>query len=186
MKEIALKLPNAAETIAEIEAANAELLAVEAKAKDLAGRIGTGIETRFQGGGFNAALKKTYFTTGWGGNLNITDEGWRYLKGTDTIEPRRGAKGEQAREDLAAVQPPAVQPIHILEKTGLLASVMVPGRIIRTQWMIWDGSIYALMADDDTFNNGKVSGDWQVIKKSELVAADEQRLEAAEKEKATA
>lgn len=174
----AYKLPNAAATIEEINAAQSQLNNLQDKARELAASIGTGVEARFRRGGFSDDTSEVLLSLTL--ESTVLAEGWRYVKTRDAVEPVRGAKGDAARESLAALKVPAVQPGAIVAGTGMPQVFMQPGRIYRTQWMQHDGALYALLPDEDsTFRNDPIAGDWTEIRLSELHAADETRLDAA-------
>jgi hypothetical protein len=174
----AYKLPNAAATISEIETAQEVLNDLQTRARELAASIGSGVTARFRRRAFGNDTSEVVFGLQDGGK--ITADGWRYVKTRDAVEPVRGAKGDAAREALAALEVPSVQPGSIVEATGMPMTFMHPGRIYTTQWMRHDGALYALLPDaDDAFRNDPITGDWVEIRLSELHAADEARLEAA-------
>ncbi|HEX9088667.1 MAG TPA: hypothetical protein VF867_14205 [Arthrobacter sp.] len=172
----AYKLSNAEPVIAEIEAARAVLSDIQTRAHALAASIGSGVTARFRRG-FGNGTSEVVLGLQHGGK--ITAEGWVFVKTRDAVEPVRGAKGDAAREALAALDVPAVQPGSIVEATGMPQMFMHPGRIYTTQWMHHDCALYALLPDaDDTFRNDPITGDWEAIRLSELYAADEARLDA--------
>jgi hypothetical protein len=171
----AYKLPNAAATITEIETAQEALNDLQSKARELAAGIGSGVTARFRRRAFSGDTSQVVLGLQPGGK--ITAEGWVYVKTRDAVEPVRGPKGDAAREALAALQVPAVQPGSIVAATGMPQTFMHPGRIYTTQWMHHDGALYALLPDaDDSFQNDPITGDWEAILLSELHAADEARL----------
>lgn len=173
----AYKLPNAEATITEIEAAQAVLNELQAKARELAASIGSGVTARFRRRAFTGDTSEVILGLQPGGK--ITADGWVFVKTRDAVEPSRGAKGEAAREALAALEVPAVQPGSIVEATGMPQTFMHPGRIYTTQTMHHDGAIYALLPDEDsTFKNDPITGAWVKIPLSELYAADEARVAA--------
>lgn len=172
----AYKLPNAAATIDEIKTAQSQLNDLQDQARELAASIGKDVIVRFRRGFGHDAAEVNF-------SLNVEStvlaDGWRYVKTRDAIEPVRGAKGDAAREALAALTIPVLQPGAIVAGTGMPQVLMHPGRIYRTQWMHHEGSLYALLPDDDqTFRNDPITGDWVEIWLSELHAADEARLDA--------
>lgn len=174
----AYKLPNAAIVIDEIKSAQSKLDELQDKARELAASIGKGVEARFRRSGFSDDTSEVVLSLGV--QSAALAEGWRYVKTRDAVEPVRGAKGDAAREALAALKVPAVQPGAIVAGTGMPQVFMHPGRIYRTQWMQYDGALYALLPDEDsTFRNDPITGDWVEIRLSELHAADEARLDAA-------
>lgn len=169
----AYKLPNAAATITEIEAAREVLNDLQTRARELAAGIGSGVTARFRRG-FGNNTSQVILGLQDGGK--ITAAGWVFVKTRDAVEPVRGAKGDAAREALKALEVPAVQPGSIVAATGMPQTFMHPGRIYNTQWMHHDGALYALLPDaDDTFRNDPITGDWVKIPLSELYAADEVR-----------
>lgn len=172
----AYKLPNAEATIAEIKAAQAQLDELQDKARELATSIGKDVIARFRRGGFSDDTREV--ALGLTTEGAVLADGWRYVKTRDAVEPVRGAKGDAAREALAALKAPAVQPGAIVAGTGMPQVFMHPGRIYRTQWMQHDGALYALVPDEDsTFRNDPITGGWVEIRLSELHAADEARLD---------
>jgi hypothetical protein len=174
----AFKLPNAAATITEIEAAQAVLNDVQTRARELAASIGTGVTARFRRSAFGRDVKEVVLGLQDGGK--ITSDGWVFVKTRDAVEPARGAKGDAARETLAKLEVPTVQPGSIIAATGMPQVFMHPGRVYSTQTMHHDGALYALLPDeDDTFRNDPITGEWEEIRLSELHAADEARLDAA-------
>lgn len=173
----AYKLPNAAATITEIEAAQAVLNDLQSRARELAASIGTGVTARFRRSAFGRDTREVVLGLQPGGK--ITADGWVFVKTRDAVEPVRGAKGEAARAALAALAVPAVQPGSIVAATGMPQSFLHPGRVYTTQWMHHDGALYALLPDEDnTFRNDPITGDWEEIRLSELHAADEARIGA--------
>lgn len=174
----AYKLPNAAATITEIIAAQLVLNDLQARARELAASIGTGVTARFRRRAFGNDTSEVVFGLQDGGK--VTADGWVFLKTRDAVEPARGARGDAAHEALAALEVPTVQPSSIVEATGMPMTFMHPGRIYTTQWMHHDGALYALLPDiDDSFHNDPITGDWAEIRLSELHSADEARLDAA-------
>lgn len=171
----AYKLPNAAATITEIEAAREVLNDLQTRARALAASIGSGVTARFRRRGFSDDTSQVTLGLQLGGK--VTADGWVFVKTRDAVEPVRGAKGDAAREALKALEVPAVQPGSIVAGTGMPQTFMRPGRIYTTQWMHHDGAIYALLPDaDDTFRDDPITGNWEEIRLSELHAADEARL----------
>jgi hypothetical protein len=171
----AYKLPNAASTIAEIEAAQEVLNDLQTRARELAASIGKGVVARFRRRSLTSDTNQVVF--GLDVESTVLAEGWRYVKTRDAVEPVRGAKGDDARKALAALEAPAAQPGSIIEATGMPMVFMYPGRIYNTQWMHHDGALYALLPDEDTeFRNDPIEGDWVQVPLSELYAADEARL----------
>lgn len=174
----AYKLPNATAVIAELQTAQAGLNNLQEKAGELAASVGAGVTARFRRKGFSDDTSEVVL--GLDAEGTTLADGWRYVKTRDAVEPVRGAKGDAAREALAALEIPAVQPGAIVAGTGMPQTFMVPGRIYRTQWMHHDGALYALLPDDDgSFRNDPITGDWEEIRLSELHAADEARLDGA-------
>lgn len=173
----AYKLPNAAATITEIEAAQEALNGLQRQARELAASIGSGITARFRRRAFSDDTSEVILGLQDGGK--ITAEGWVFVKTRDAVEPARGAKGDAAREALIALEVPTVQPGSIVAATGMPQVFMTPGRVYRTQWMLHEGALYALVPDSDgEFHNDPITGDWEEIRLSELHAADEARLDA--------
>lgn len=173
----AYKLPDAAATIEEIKAAQANLNELQEKARELAGSIGKDVIARFRRSGFSDDTSEVVLSLGV--ESTTLAEGWRYVKTRDAVEPVRGAKGDAAREALSALSIPILQPGAIVAGTGMPQVFMHPGRLYRTQWMHHDGALYALLPDEDnTFRNDPITGDWVEIRLSELHAADEARLDA--------
>lgn len=174
----AYKLPNAESTISEIRSAQAGLDELQAQARKLADSIGSGVTALFRRRGFSDDTSGVVLGLQSGGK--ITADGWVFVKTRGAVEPARGAKGEAAREALAALQVPTVQPGTIVAATGMPQVFMTAGRIYRTQWMHHEGSLYALLPDvDDEFQNDPITGDWVQIPLSELHLADEARCGAA-------
>lgn len=174
----AYKLPNAAATITEIEAAQEALNDLHARVRELAESIGSGVTALFRRRGFSEVVSEVILGLQHEGK--VTSEGWVYVKTRNSVEPARGAKGDAAREALAAIEIPAVQPGTIIEASGMPLAFMDTGRIFRTQWMHHNGALYALLPDESTeFRNDPITGDWEEIRLSELHAADEARLDAA-------
>lgn len=175
---LAYKLPNAAATITEIEAAQEALNGLQRQARELAASIGSGVTARFRRRAFSDDTSEVILGLQDGGK--ITAEGWVFVKTRDAVEPARGAKGDAAREALAALEVPTVQPGSIVAATGMPQVFMTPGRVYRTQWMHHEGALYALLPDlDETFSNDPITGDWEKILLSELHAADEVRTGAS-------
>lgn len=171
----AYKLPNAAATITEIEAAQAVLNDLQTRARELAASIGSGVTAHFRRSSFGRDTKGVVLGLQHGGK--ITADGWVFVKTRDAVEPVRGAKGDAAREALKTLEVPAVQPGSIIAATGMPQSFLHPGRVYSTQWMHHDGALYALLPDeDDTFRNDPITGEWVQIPLSELHLADEARL----------
>ncbi|MET4144106.1 hypothetical protein [Arthrobacter sp. UYCo732] len=173
----AFKLANASTTIDEITAAQSKLNDLQNKARELAASVGKDIIVRFRRSGFSDDTSEVILSLG----VESTDlaEGWRYVRTRDAVEPVRGAKGDAAREALAALTIPVLQPGAIVAGTGMPQVFMHPGRLYRTQWMHHDGALYALLPDEDTtFRNDPITGDWEEIRLSELHAADEARMDA--------
>ncbi len=172
----AYKLSTAAATIAEITAAQEVLGDLQARARELAATIGKGVVARFRRRGFGTDTSEVTF--GLDVESTVLADGWRYVKTRDAVEPVRGAKGDAARDALAALEVPAVQPASIIEATGMPLVSMHPGRICRHQWMHHEGALYALLPDESEFRNDPVTGEWVSIPLSELHLADEARLAA--------
>jgi hypothetical protein len=178
----AYKLPNAAATITEIESAQEVLNDLHARVRELAESIGSGVTALFRRRGFSEVVSDVVLGLQHEGK--VTSEGWVYVKTRNAVEPARGAKGDAAREALAALIIPAVQPGTIVEASGMPLAFMDTGRVFRTRWMHHDGALYALLPDESTeFRNDPITGAWVQIPLSELHLADEARLEAG---KATA
>lgn len=175
----AYKLPHAEDTIARIDAAREALDDFQARAESAAAAIGKGVAARFRRRGFGSCVGEVVF--GLDRESAVLADGWRYVKTRDAVEPVRGAKGDAAREVLAALQVPEVQPADIVAATGMPMFTMHPGRLHNTQWMHHDGTLYALLADEsDDFRNDPIAGAWVQIPLSELHLADEARLAAAQ------
>lgn len=106
-------------------------------------------------------------------------EGWRLMKRSGRLEPRRGKPGEAAREWLAEHQPVDVR--HIMEQHGLPRSAWIPGdgfnyRIIQPQFFEHDGAMWArFAAEPGTSESGFDSKPctWDRCKLSEFYAAHE-------------
>lgn len=175
----AYKLPNAAAIITEIETAQTVLNDLQTKARELAASIGSGVTARFRRSAFGRDAREVVLGLQDGGK--ITADGWVFVKTRNAVEPARGAKGAAAREALAKLEVPSVQPGAIITATGMPQFFMHPGRVYSTQTMHHDGVLYALLPDeDDTFRNDPITGEWVQIPLSELHLADEARLAAAE------
>jgi hypothetical protein len=175
----AYKLPNAETTIAEITAAKEALGDLQDRARELAASIGKGVVARFRRRSLTSDTSGISF--GLEVESTVLADGWRYVKTRDAVEPVRGAKGDAAREALAALEVPAVQPAAIIGATGMPMISMYPGRIYNTQWMHHDGALYALLPEESTeFRNDPVTGDWVQIPLFELHLADEARLAATQ------
>ncbi|MBG0739047.1 hypothetical protein IV500_06485 [Paeniglutamicibacter antarcticus] len=171
-------LSNAATAIAEIAEAQARLNELEVSAREVAATIGKDVSVRFRRDGFSNDTSEVVF--GLDVESAVVADGWRYVKTRDAVEPVRGSKGDAAREALANLAVPVVQPGSIVADTGMPQVFMTPGRLYRTQWMQHNGDLYALLPDnDDAFRNDPITGDWKEIRLSELHAADEARMDAA-------
>lgn len=179
MQQRAYKLPNAAATISEIKTAQEVLDDLQDRARELAESIGSGVTARFRRRAFSDDTSEVVLGLDHGGQVSA--EGWVYVKTRDAVEPVRGSKGDAAREALAALEVPAIQPGSILEATGMPLTFMHPGRIYRTRWMHHEETIYALLPEETTeFRNDPIAGAWVQIPLSELHLADEARLAAAQ------
>jgi hypothetical protein len=174
----AYKLENASATIEAIKSAQEGLADLQDRAHKVAAGIGPDVTVRFR------RRNLTNDTSGVSFGVRKDDaalaEGWRYVKTRDAVEPVRGAKGDAGREALESLEVPMVQPNSIVGSTGMPMLFMRPGRVYTTQWMHHEGSLYALLPDeDDTFRDDPITGDWKEIRLSELHTADEARLDAA-------
>lgn len=79
-----------------------------------------------------------------------------FVKTRDTVEPVCGA----AREALAALEVPTVQPRSIVAATGMPQVTMHLGRIYTTPRMHHDGALCGLLPDfDDSFQDDPITGD---------------------------
>ena len=188
------------ELIRAMDAAHAELQAAHRKGFDLAATFPFPV--------------KPFYRRGWGGEHrqvalrpeSITamgeaemPEGWRYLKGRDTIEPRPGKRGEHARELLESIQLPKVQPRTVLHDSGMPEYVTKPAPGLATYMVLptffeHDGAIYSAvdvptLSTDFAGNESRAYWDqWEECKLSEYHAALEalQARLAADKEAASA
>lgn len=174
----AYKLENAEATIQAVKTAQDGLSDLQTRADQLAAEIGPDVTARFRRRHFGYDTSEVILGISKDGAELA--EGWRYLKTRDAVEPVRGSKGDAARAALATLEVPVVQPSSIVGSTGMPMTLMRPGRLYTTQWMHHEGTLYALLPDeDDTFRDDPITGDWKEIRLSELHAADEARLDAA-------
>jgi hypothetical protein len=130
-----------------------------------------------------------------GGKMRITDlvpssdhvpNGWRLMKSTGRLEPRRGKPGEAAREWLAKHQPIDVR--HVMEENGLPRAAWIPGdgfnyRIVSPQFFEHDGALWARYAAEPGTSGSGFDNEpctWEPIKLSEFYAAYEAHQAADE------
>jgi hypothetical protein len=110
---------------------------------------------------------------------DVVPDGWRLMKSTGRLEPRRGKTGEAARQWLAEHQPIDVR--HVMEENGLPRAAWIPGdgfgyRIVSPQFFEHDGALWARYAAEpgtsgSGFDNKPCT--WEPIKLSEFYAAYE-------------
>lgn len=106
-------------------------------------------------------------------------DGWRFLKSSGTLEPRRGKPGDPARQWLADHQPVDVR--TVMEAEGLPRSVWIPTegfsyRIVLPELFEHDGTLWAMYeAEPGTSDTGFDSEPctWTPRKLSEFHAARE-------------
>ena len=106
-------------------------------------------------------------------------DGWRLMKRTGRLEPRRGKPGESARQWLLEHQPIDIR--TVMEKHGLPRAAWVPGegfgwRVIQPSFFEHDGALWACYAaepgtSDSGFDTQKCT--WQPCNLSEFHAARE-------------
>jgi hypothetical protein len=106
-------------------------------------------------------------------------DGWRLMKRTGRLEPRRGKPGESARAWLTEHQPVDVR--HVMEQHGLPRAAWIPGegfgwRIIAPQFFDHDNALWACYAaepgtGESGFDTQKCT--WDAIKLSEFYTAYE-------------
>lgn len=106
-------------------------------------------------------------------------DGWRLMKSTGRLEPRRGKPGEAARQWLADHQPIDVR--NVMEARGLPRAAWIPGdgfnyRIVSPSFFERDGVLWArYAAEPGTSGSGFDTQPctWEACKLSEFYAAYE-------------
>lgn len=175
--------------IARIGAAQTELSTRHKASQDLAATFPFETTARYRRDPWNGRHWDIFIRPTDAPAKDAIPEGWRYLKTRDTLEPLAGAKGQEARDALAAVQPPKVQPRDILHESGMPEYFTKPGPNFNTYMVVptyacHDGAVYSLVTVEDLtgdFGIGKpqtFGGEWETCPVSEYYAAME-ALEAA-------
>jgi hypothetical protein len=123
-----------------------------------------------------------------GGKMRIRDlvpigdfvpDGWRLMKSTGRLEPRRGKPGEGARQWLADHQPIDVR--HVMEQHGLPRAAWIPGdgfryRIVAPHFFEHDAALWARYAAEPGTSETRFDSQrctWEPCKLSEFYAAYE-------------
>lgn len=172
------------ELIARIEAAQTELSIRHKASQDLAATFPFETTARYYRDPWNGRHSEIFIRPNAAPAKEAITAGWRYLKTRNTLEPLAGAKGQDAKEALAAVQPPKVQPRDILHESGMPEYFTKPGANFNTYMVVptyacHDGAIYSLVDVEDLtgdFGIGKpqtFGGDWETCPVSEYYAAIE-------------
>jgi hypothetical protein len=178
---------------------NAEIVAAYRAAKDAHGTFASRLLADLQALG---AGPRVYIRNGFGGPNEVTaleqkgdhvPDGWRLMKSSGNLEPRRGKPGEPARQWLAEHQPVDVR--HVLTQHGLPRSVWVPNpgagnyRVCAPDIFEHQGVLWALYeaepgAEEIGFDNSRCT--WTPRKLSEFHAAFEAFSEADDPEAVSA
>lgn len=104
-------------------------------------------------------------------------DGWRVMKRTGLLEPRRGKPGEPARQWLADHQPIDVR--YVMEQHGLPRTVWLPTdsgyRIVSPKLFEYDGTLWACYPGEPGRSGGfdNKACTWTPRKMSEFYAAVE-------------
>lgn len=176
--------------IARIDAAQADLNTRHKAAQDLAASFPFETSARYFRDPWNGRHSEIFIRPNTAPAKGVIPAGWRYLKTRNTVEPLAGAKGQDARDALAAVQPPKVQPRDILHESGMPEYFTKPAPNFATYMVVptyacHDGAIYSLVNVEDLTGDFGVGnpqtfgGEWEACPVSEYYAALE-AIEAAE------
>lgn len=139
-------------------------------------RLGVGPEVYVRSSGFPGDQMRITEVVPVG---DVIPDGWRLMKRTGRLEPRRGKPGEPARQWLAEHQPIDVR--HVMEQHGLPRAAWIPGdgfnwRIVSPQFFEHDGVLWArYAAEPGTSDSGfdTQTCTWDRCKLSEFYAAYE-------------
>ena len=182
--------PNTPALIAQMEQAQDGLNRAAKASKALAASFPFPVTSRYRRNPFNGKHGETFLIPDRTPQKGQIPAGWRFLKTRNTLEPLAGAKGQEARDALVAIQPPSVQPRDVLLKSGMPEYFTKPGPNFNTYMVVptyfpHEGAIYSLVNVEDLTgdfgigNPQTFGGDWETCPVSEYYAAYE-AMEAAE------
>ena len=172
------------ELIARIEESQKQMNAAARASQTLAETFPFPVTSRYRRNPFNGKHGETFMVPDQTPQKDQIPDGWRFLKTRNTVEPLAGVKGQDARDALAAVQPPKVQPRDVLHESGMPEYFTRPGPgfssyMVFPTYACHDGAVYSLVNVEDLtgdFGVGKpqtFGGEWETCPVSEYYAAIE-------------